>query len=513
MKRIKSVAAFPSVLLLALIFEVSTPGTALSASSSSTDNQRSKELQLYLRSFYADPAATMNAVPVKKDENGRVVTSGDTPFHSLDDKFQYYNKIWSDPSLENIAPHSLPRNNDLVENLVEVPNIMRTLKEMEDSHLTSQDLPRKPWSDSYWPMNHGMTGARYADPHYPLSDDWMKNFNYISDNPASKLSADGKLDDLAPSEKYDYLVGDGNFTLTNSTWDSIRAMGSVEGWMGICDGWSAGSVTFDEPVHAVTVKGASTRSVGFYPSDVKALSALLWAKGKYAKNFVGAICDLKDPPKDQNGRITAPECQGNNPATWHMSVVNQLGQAKKALIIDASNDYEIWNFPLWHYDYSYFDPQTLRPANHWSDAVIPYDRFTIDKFKAYRAPNVKYIVGISMNLSYMIEVTPNHKEGSVGVSRTVHYVYDLELDADQKIIGGEWYTSIHPDFMWIPKTGSLAVSDEDGKLGDPSSWPSLWSGDNALPDEWSSSAPSAARNLQPLAAIVRALVERSHNGN
>ncbi|CAK9252857.1 unnamed protein product, partial [Sphagnum jensenii] len=370
------------------------------------------ELTQYLKAFYADTASTMNAIPAKYDSSGKIVLGNDTPFYSLDEKFKYYQSQRAEVFQTDSLMPSAPRSNDLVENLVDVPNIIRTLQAMEDEHLTSQDLANKPWSDSYWPDAHGMIAVRYADPSYPMSSDWQTNLNYTLDNPAAAILASGKTDNLAPSEKYDALVGDSQGTLTQQTWGTIRALGDVASWEGICDGWSAGSVSYPEPIHAITVTGAGSTQIRFFPSDVKALSAILWSKGSYTKKFIGSICDQENPEKDDNGRVIAPECQGSNPGTWHMAVVNQLGQAKRALIIDASNDNQIWNFPMWHYDYSYFNPQTLQPMDHWRDAVLPYDQFTIDKFKSYRSPNVKYVVGISMNISYMIEVTPTHNDGA-----------------------------------------------------------------------------------------------------
>lgn len=469
------------------------------------------DLDKYLKSFYADTAATMRVTPAKWDASNHRVVSRDTPFSSMSDKLKYYRsqKMASSVDrfeLEGMVP-SPPRTNDLVENLVQVPHIMRHLQEMEDANLTSQDLANKPWSDSYWPDDHGMIAARYADPSYPNSSDWQANLAYTQEFSASALVAQNNTKDLAPSEKYDSLMGDSSFTLTKAAWSTIQSLGAVASWEGICDGWSAASVSLGEPTHAVTLTGATGGTpIRFFPSDVKALSTLLWAKGSYAKNFVGAICDQVNPPRDSNGRVIAPECQGNNPGTWHMAVVNQLGQAQRALIIDASNDNQIWNFPMWHYKYSYFNPQTLQTLNHWSDAIIAYDQFTIDKFKSYRSPQVKYVVGISMEISYMIEVTPTHNDGAVAMSRTVHYVYDLELDANDQIIGGEWYTSIHPDFLWTPRLGAAAVSIEDSMISDPN----VWTGSSPMPSGWAQSAQRASQYLQPLAAVVQQLVKFSH---
>ena len=36
------------------------------------------------------------------------------------------------------------------------------------------------------------------------------------------------------------------------------------------------------------------------------------------------------------------------------------------------------------------------------------------------------------------------------------YSYDLELNAEKEIIGGEWYGNRHPDFLWTPVKGPRA---------------------------------------------------------
>ena len=67
------------------------------------------------------------------------------------------------------------------------------------------------------------------------------------------------------------------------------------------------------------------------------------------------------------------------------------------------------------------------------------------------------------------------------------YYYDLELDAAGKVIGGEWYTRDHPDFLWTPPAGSRAVTrHEAAATGE-------WDSTQPLPESWRVAARAAAR--------------------
>ncbi len=202
------------------------------------------------------------------------------------------------PSIVGAVP-----SNSQVEKMFDVSKILRTPKDMEDMDLLSQTLDRKPWSDSYWPLNRGMTANRYADRGFPSSRNWSANYSYITSTPASALAASGRADVMAPSEKYDYLLGDDSYTLTNRSWDIPKALGSVAGWAGICDGWSAASISFDEPIRSVNVTGVGNRTVRFYPHDIKGLAALLWAKASGSTSFLGSRCSSVNPEEDPVGRI------------------------------------------------------------------------------------------------------------------------------------------------------------------------------------------------------------------
>jgi len=153
----------------------------------------------------------------------------------------------------------------------------------------------------------------------------------------------------------------------------------------------------------------------------------------------------------------SPAVFDTNPGTWHMSAVNQIGVSKRSFIIDATFDYEVWNQPMFAYSYEYFNPQTMKRVDSLAQARVPRAQFTSDRFKRYRGASYASIVGVAMRTRYVVETSPSHATTDAPSRdriNAVDYIYDLELDAGGKIVGGEWYQNTHPDFLWTPPPGA-----------------------------------------------------------
>lgn len=405
--------------------------------------------------------------------------------------------------------------NDAAENLVDNGRTMvRKLDDMETKRLRSAKLATSPWSDYYWSLFAGQTAYRYADDKFPMDDDWKKNADFIL-NPANSSS----VDQLSPAEKYDLLVGDTRKTLTGTALAEgeqyYRSSGSVEQWMGICHGWAPAAYMLERPKNAVKVMAADGKTlINFYPSDIKALSSLLWAKYSPDTRFIGGRCNDKNPKQDEEtGRVDDQDCFDNNPGAWHMAVVNQIGVNKRSMVLDATFDYEVWNQPIYSYEYKYFNPQTLQPVNSLREAAVPVAQFTNDKFKKYRSPRAVSVVGISMDMTYTVENMPSTKETDAPSDdslTTASYQYDLELDAQGNIIGGEWYLNTHPDFLWTPAPGAKAQTPGDQMLARSGANRSSWDGKDAMPREWSETAKRNSQGGAPLATIVESLIKISN---
>lgn len=108
---------------------------------------------------------------------------------------------------------------------------------------------------------------------------------------------------LSPSEKYDLIVGDLNFALTQSMWAQGKEYydidGKVEEWMGLCHGWAPASIVEPRPVRIVEVMSPDQKwKVVFNPSEIKGLVSYNWATNRYASTFLEVVA-MKNPKRDK----------------------------------------------------------------------------------------------------------------------------------------------------------------------------------------------------------------------
>ena len=470
----------------------------------------------FLQAFDNNPALIMDRIPQKLDAAGNPI-AGNSVFSTdaiaaqqfIDARDHLRRRVYRMEAVDDRAAYEA---HDKAENLVD-QFTHNNLTSMETAGLRKANLAESPWSDDYWGIYKGIIGARYADPNFPASEDWKANFDYIRSHSPLDILKTGNaaaIDRLSPAEKYDALVGDMSGTLTRRMWSDGKyfydAKGSVETWMGICHGWSPVAYMLPRPRKAVTVPTPSGVPLTFYPADIKALGSLLWANVSSASRFIGGRCDDKNPLKDPvTGRVTASKCFDTNPGTWHLAIVNQIGASKRSMVMDVTYDYEVWNQPVYGYEYSYFNPQSLTQVNSLANATVSKAAFSHDKFKAFRSERTVSMVGIAMRVAYVVETSPTHRKDdnpSYDAIQQVDYHYDVELDASGKIIGGEWYTNNHPDFLWTPPKGTRATTRYDHLAT------GAWQLGTPVPKTWQIAAPQSSKtDGAPLAAIVEQLIK------
>lgn len=457
------------------------------------ESGRATAIESELAAFEANPARFLNTIPRKEGDapisffTPEAIASGD--FLSGKDSTRQD----PDPKADAWQPH------DWAKNLVDSYELTR-LADMYQ--LKKASLAESPWSDDYWPLYAGSLAKRYADPRLPSGTDWKKITDYVRTTPPQNP------DHLSPAEKYDLLVGDAAKTMTNYNINTGKPYydrdGKVETWMGHCHGWAPAAFMIPRPQKVIEVTAADgTTKIKFYPSDIKALATLLWANGRAPTRFIGGRCNVKDPAKDEIGRIKDPTCRDTNAGTWHLAIVNQLGRGKRSFVLDATYDYEVWNHPVYSYDYVYFNPKTNVTTNYLSRARVPVSSFPEDKFAKYRAPGTTHIVGIAMNVKWVVETHPTQSPTDSPARDALtgaRYLYTLELDKDGNIIGGEWLQNAHPDFLWVPPRGTQARAYYEPTSG-------TWDGRSPMPQSWRDAARNSSRQGQPLAAIVNKLVE------
>ncbi|MCX4029060.1 peptidase [Endozoicomonas sp. SM1973] len=474
------------------------------------------DITQFLDRFHQNPQQVMDEVPVKENYQGQAATVvskfSQEEIESkayVTKKDQFKKSIVKTQKRVGYA-RAASQYNDNPARLVDSGyELIRNVHTMDQQNLHSAKLDEVPWSDDYWALYKGGLGARYADRGFWNSSDWNDYWTYTNQTktPDSYVMA-GNIDDLSPSEKYDLLVGDSGYSMTASNWNMGKSYydrnGSVERWMGLCHGWAPAAYMLPRPKHSIVVKGANGEDIKFYPSDIKALGTLLWAEASPGVRFIGGRCNTKNPARDENGRVKDQKCFDTNPGSWHQSVVNQLGVSKRSFIIDATYDYQVWNQPVYSYSYTYFNPETGVAYDNAKDAMIAVENYSKDKFKKYRASNAKNVVGVRMRMSYVVETSPSHREYDDsrfdGIT-SVRYTYDLELDKNGNIIGGEWYTNKHPDFLWTPGPNDRAMSYVTGN--------GEWKEGESIPQNWRSQATWMSRYSQPLTSIVEELFKRA----
>jgi hypothetical protein len=404
-------------------------------------------------------------------------------------------------------PTIAPGENDQAAALVDTLKFTN-LAQIEAAGLMKAQLPASPWSDSYWPTYAGQLANRYNDPDFNSNLIWRDNAAFLT-----KAIGRGKPETFSPAEKYDLLLGDTGFTLTrkmiNAGAPYADEQGEVERWFGLCHGWAPAAFMLDRPAKAVTVKAAGGREVEFTPTDIKALATLLWAGAGARTRFVGGRCNDKDPSRGDNDRETNPDCFDTNPMTWHLVAVNQIGVGQRSFVMDASAGYEVWNQPVYGYQYGYINPITGKSARSLAEGKVKLAEYVNDPYKKTRSRQAEYVVKIVMTVDYVSETMPS-AEKTDGPDRDNHsivnYSYDLELDRDDNIVGGEWYSSVHPDFLWVPAPGAKARSVGDAAL-DRNSDSATWRTGEAIPASWKNAGRMSAQREQPLARIVERLVE------
>lgn len=478
-----------------------------------SSDESASHLRSFLENFRRDPKTTMNTIPTKYDAHGNVVK--DAPLFSEDQirgnnfisaKDKVRSKITFNPSQLVMAQ---------IDGANEPQSIFLTSKSMNIADLGKPGLQNgavktQPWSSDYWATFRAGLAFRYADDNYTHSS-WSEYKPVFTQLLGVNFQDPEDLDNRSPAEKYDLLMGDKNFTLTK-WWiqNAVRAEntnGDVETWQGICHGWSPASFMMPRPSKAIDVKLADGNTLRFFPDDLKALADALYANNRVSQAFVGQRCNDKDPQQDENGRIISSACWDINPGSFHTIMLNRVGIDKQSLVMDATYDYEVWNQPIVKYSFTYFNPQSGDTAATLKDATISKKDYTSDNFAKYRSPDAVSIVGVQMSVTYTVETYSQHamtNSSDDDALRSADYVYDLELDKNGNIIGGEWYQNAHPDFMWSP-----SLTAKPTALQEPALY-IAWNPLTGLPtDQAKGLAAEASGQGQVLNGIIQRLFQLS----
>ena len=402
-----------------------------------------------------------------------------------------------------------------VSRLLEGSNYLNDIREITKRGLTKANTKVQPWGGSYWPLIQGQAANTYQDKNFSVYHgvlsglevtSWKYNYKKFLKRSEKIYPKIYDLDErdlakLAPSEKYDLLLGDTSFDLTNRIWNFTATWGEKkkwgflssidvpagyripEGnslmalWEGICHGWAVAAGHYDRPEKTVWVRLPNGKKMPFYPNDLKALISLLWANSTIQDNVIveGLRCNQKMPQKDEFGRYIdteldkddktlLPRCADVHPAVYHTTLVNLLGVEGRSFIVDKKAKAAISNQPVSGYEYIYFNPASGEEGT-LERSLVRVVNYKKDPFKDARNRQTKFIVGVEMKLYYIDWEDPVMKETNSEEDDIVDdftFRYDLELDSNYKIIGGQWWVrkngrarflfgnqTNQPDFFWV----------------------------------------------------------------
>ncbi len=311
-----------------------------------------------------------------------------------------------------------------------------------------------PWSDTYWPTYKGGISYRWNKADCPnLPEPERIGYQIGANLP--------KLACLSPAEKFDLLMGDKNWTLTNFERKRTQIMKTIPGskeydpsfkipsWEGICHAWSPASIAYEEPLPGL-LKTREGGVVPFGSSDIKALLAFgidlespIIPKLRNTTKFAGKRCeeDFKKLKEDLAAgkisrndfvkRMNNSRCTEDvNAGSFHIIITNQIGLKDQAFVIDRTRDAEVWNQPVFAYEYQ----------------VFPYyDRIPEDSH-----PKTESLVKVVMKIKMIVEIEPvwNPRPYPFKEIKEEQYEYLLELGANGLILGGKWLSDNRPDFVW-----------------------------------------------------------------
>jgi len=289
----------------------------------------------------------------------------------------------------------------------------------------SIDIGPRAWSGDYWPSNKGGINYRW-------NAKIKVGFDYKSPSKEqfSKMSQE-ELAELAPSEKYDLLMGRYDMPLKSEAASS--ASKRAPEWAGICHGWAPASIYHNEPTPK-SVMNPDGILVPFGSADIKALISYYYAfYHDNGTDQIGLRCFFGSWMGGARG------CANDlNAGAFHIVIANKLGLLKEGFLMDVERFREVWNQPVVGFESKIIDAN-LPPSKKAAKNAVREIRFQTTLFYIDEAESTWNVV---------------HGTKDQLTEKKV-YQYRVEINSQNKIIGGEWESDDRPDFLWnVPRAKS-----------------------------------------------------------
>ncbi len=299
------------------------------------------------------------------------------------------------------------------------PSIRSKLYERNFSMLPLSGTPsdmRKLWASDWWPNRKGSINRRWFSAT-PVG------FRLVSPTREHVTSmTEAELAGLAPSEKFDLLTGDYEYSLVKEV--ARIANPRAPEWYGICHGWTPAALNHVEPRPKTLVSNDGIR-IPFGSSDIKALLSFYYAYHHKVDSThqMGKRCYFLNPGCSR---------EDLNAGAFHIALTNTLGIQRESMIMDLENNELVWNHVMNGYQTTILNDQ-LRPSGNSAYGTVRRIR-------------------VKTAMSYVKEIKANSWVPTNGTAAHINgvrnYEYFLDIDAKGKIIGGNWISKTPPDFIW-----------------------------------------------------------------
>ncbi|MBF0367637.1 MAG: hypothetical protein HQK50_18830 [Oligoflexia bacterium] len=290
------------------------------------------------------------------------------------------------------------------------------------------------WPDTYWPTYQGGIANRFIQDY----DKVVTIAKLHSKEEILKMSEED-LAKLSPAEKFDIANQRYDYPLTKmeiSRTESVVKNPKDKEWFGLCHGWAPAALNYEEP-GCPSIANNDGVKVPFNSADVKAL--LTYFTGQVCPSagnacFVGGRCNV------EKANMTASEksqYDDINPGSFHVILSNLIGRAQQGFVMDKTASLAVWNQPVVGYESKVISSSDV-PASTAASAT---------KKEVTVHTKVKWVRELGP-LPIPVTITIISKDEYI---LEAEYDYVLELDQNNKIVGGRWLgksADDHPDFVW-----------------------------------------------------------------
>ena len=222
------------------------------------------------------------------------------------------------------VPYETSRIYGQVEKMAEDNNFVKNFDQIHRMGLLNGQTEEKPWGSTFWPLGRGLIADAYEDSTISYYNpfkvfSWETNRN---DYRRRKENFHKKIDELdsdelaklAPSEKYDLLLGDKSFDLTNRIWKYMQAWGSMKeyGFLYSLDKVGGGSISHAQ---MMVDNGWKDFNTNIPYSRTKALEVAADQRGGLAEHFAKKLMESGRASNFQNAissSVAAARAQADN---------------------------------------------------------------------------------------------------------------------------------------------------------------------------------------------------------